>query len=121
MGMVASRSSTTTNTSHHSELSPGNTPDIFSLETRILKRATILILMFLVRMISCRPQTNPQSQESNVPECGSNYCEEVPNYPEKTIIKLLKEVNFFFFFFCSERLFVFTKDQDTSIRLACPC
>jgi len=63
------------------------------METRILKRATILILMFLVRMISCRPQTNPQSQENNIPECRSNYCEEVPNYPEKTIIKLLNEVN----------------------------
>jgi len=28
-------------------------------------------------------------QEATGPECGTNYCEEVPNYPSEIIIKLL--------------------------------
>merc|ERR1712062_253162 len=59
---------------------------MFSMETRILKRSSILLVMFLIKLISGRPQTNLQPQESSGPECG-------PNYPDKIIIKLLDEAN----------------------------
>jgi len=49
--------------------------------------------MFFIKLISGRPQTNLQPQESSGPECGTNYCEQVPNYPDKIIIKLLDEAN----------------------------
>merc|ERR1711944_245792 len=59
------------------------------METRTLTRSTMLLVMFLIKLISGRPQTNPQPQEANGPQCGQNYCEEVPNYPDKIIIELL--------------------------------
>merc|ERR1719411_2070770 len=81
--IVASRNNNT-NTSHsHS----WNIP-MLSMKTRILKRSTMLLVMFLIELISGRPQTNQPPQDAR-PECGQNYCEEVPNYPDKIIIQLL--------------------------------
>merc|ERR1711877_87583 len=79
------------NTKHQPDISP--VKQLLIMETRILKRSTMLFLLFLIKFTSSRPQTNPQTQEANSPECGSNYCEEVPNYPDEIIIKLLNEAN----------------------------
>merc|ERR1712113_42624 len=87
MGAV-SRNNTT---KHQPDISP--VKQLLIMETRILKRITMLSLLFLIKLTSSRPQTNPQTQEANSTECGSNYCEEVPNYPDKIIIKLLNEAN----------------------------
>merc|ERR1712062_494882 len=90
MGIAVSRNN---NTKHQPDISP--VKQLLIMETRILKRSTMLFLLFLIKLISSRPQTNPQTQfqEANSPECGSNYCEEVPNYPDEIIIKLLNEAN----------------------------
>merc|ERR1712165_287551 len=72
------------NTKHQPDISP--VKQLLIMETRILKRSTMLFLLFLIKLTSSRPQTNPQTQEANSPECGSNYCDEI-------IIKLLNEAN----------------------------
>merc|ERR1719411_397062 len=85
--IVASRNNNT-NTSHsHSWDIP-----MLSMKTRILKRSTMLLVMFLIKLISGRPQTNQPPQGATGPECGQNYCEEVSNYPDKTILELLDKV-----------------------------
>merc|ERR1712007_353720 len=80
------------NTSQLRHSSCGNSRDIsmFTMQTRILKRSIVLLVIFLLKLISGRPQTNPPPQITNGSECGTNYCEEVPNYPDKIIIKLLE-------------------------------
>merc|ERR1711953_22048 len=88
MGIAVSRNN---NTKHQPDISP--VKQLLIMETRILKRITMLFLLFLIKLTSSRPQTNPQTQEANSPECGSSYCEEVPNYPDEIIIKLLNEAN----------------------------
>jgi len=69
------------------------TIDILSLnmETRIV-RTTILFLIYLLKFTSSRPQSNqePQGQSS---DCGRSYCEQVPDYPSKTILELLDRTN----------------------------
>jgi len=51
-----------------------------------------LFLIYLLKFTSSRPQSNqePQGQSS---DCGRSYCEQVPDYPSKTILELLDRTN----------------------------
>jgi len=60
------------------------------METRILKTAAMLLMMTIIEMTSSRPQSNTNGPRS---DCGRSYCEQVPNYPSKTILKLLDKTN----------------------------
>merc|ERR1711953_12420 len=60
------------------------------METKILKTAAMLLMITIVEMTSSRPQSNTNGASS---DCGRSYCEQVPNYPSKTILKLLDKTN----------------------------
>jgi len=60
------------------------------MDPGILKTATLLVLMSIIEVSFSRPQSNTNVRTS---DCGRSYCEQVANYPSKTILKLLDKTD----------------------------
>merc|ERR1711988_146653 len=76
--------------SNNSHQSPSVKYRTFQMDPGILKTATLLVLMSIIEGSFSRPQSNTNVRTS---DCGRSYCEQVANYPSKTILKLLDKTD----------------------------